>query len=386
MPANRLIRRVHARTRDVPLPSARRLFYRQCRQTRSIDTPRIIASDVTSAPPAGQTRPTRQPLPLKIVSDSTQRHPRCSYFLSVLRRLTDNAAFVAALGIGFVYAATMSGHLTSIDGYLMWQQANALVFHHSLLFQPPINWETHVFNTSYFAIGLSLAYVPGLFLWSLLRPDAAAHIAPQVGPAGMYQDVLYPRFGAPIHILATAASAYLVARIIRQLGLSERTALLGLGLYALSSLAFVYARGDYAQPLETFCWLVAFSAAISLRTRRSWPAMLCVGAAVCLAVLTRTLEGMLLVPALILVLAPDFRSLRRLVVTPQTAAVLAGLVVGLGATALVNELRYGNVLETGYGTAGRPGAWSGPWNTPLLVGSGSLISPARGIIWATPAI
>src|SRR5262249_31054100 len=147
-----------------------------------------------------------------------QVQPRRTYFSRVLHGLTNNAGFVAALGIALLYVATMSGHLTSIDGYLMWQQANALVFHHSLLFQPPIDWETHVFNTSYFAIGLSLAYAPGLFVWSLFRPDLAALIEPQVGGVGMYQDVLYMWFGAPVHILTTAASAYLVARIIRQLG------------------------------------------------------------------------------------------------------------------------------------------------------------------------
>jgi hypothetical protein len=287
----------------------------------------------------------------------------------------------AALALAALYAAVMSGHLHSIDGYLMWQQARAIAFHHTLQFDPPISWEPHVFRTSNFAIGLSLLYVPGLLLWSWLQPTVRLE-APLSGGMGLYGDPLYPALGAPLHVLVTAAAAYVVARLIRQLGFGTGTALFGLALYGLASPALVYSHGDWAQPLEGLCWLLAISAAVVVRQRQSWKAAAGCAIALLFAVLTRPLEGSLLLLAVLLVVIPGvrFRRWPRAVVR-SLGLVLMGFVCGTALTMLVNFLRYGDPLDTGYGSI------VGQMTTPLLEGlAGAIISPARGIVWAMPGV
>jgi hypothetical protein len=98
--------------------------------------------------------------------------------------------------------------------------------------------------------------------------------------------------------------------------------------------------------------------------------------------LLRPLEGLLVLPAVVLAGLPNTRDrtiLARLVWA--SAPVFVGCVAGYGLTALVDALRYGDPLVTGY-----PPVWT-QLTTPLLVGlAGGLVSPARGIIWAMPAV
>jgi hypothetical protein len=89
--------------------------------------------------------------------------------------------FLLSLALGCVYLATMSGHLHSIDGLLVFQQAKALVYEQSLTFGAPVHWP-HPIATSKYGIGLSLLYVPGLVVWSWLLPYAP-------GPSAQPYDV-----------------------------------------------------------------------------------------------------------------------------------------------------------------------------------------------------
>ena len=66
----------------------------------------------------------------------------------------------AALGLACLYLAVMSGHLSSIDGLVMWRQALSLAFHHSLQLSPSFWWGGEIVNSSR-GIGASLQYVPG---------------------------------------------------------------------------------------------------------------------------------------------------------------------------------------------------------------------------------
>lgn len=58
---------------------------------------------------------------------------------------------------------------------------------------------------------------------------------------------------------------------------------------------------------------------------------------------------------------------------------MAGWGGGVALTVLVNALRFGSALNFGYGGEG--------WTTFLPIGlAGSLVSPARGLLWSFPAI
>jgi hypothetical protein len=81
--------------------------------------------------------------------------------------LPRNPELLASLALACLYLAIMSGHLHSIDGLLMYRQAQSLIYNHSLIFPKPVLWGGAA-TTSKFGIGLSLLYIPGLVLWSWL--------------------------------------------------------------------------------------------------------------------------------------------------------------------------------------------------------------------------
>jgi hypothetical protein len=99
-------------------------------------------------------------------------------------------------------------------------------------------------------------------------------------------------------------------------------------------------------------------------------------AAICYAVLTRPLEGSMLLPGLLLLAATR---------APRAwwpyAVIGGGWVAALAITLLLNQVRFGSATTSGYGGSQLL------WTTPIWVGlPGDLISPGRGIIWEFPAI
>ena len=294
---------------------------------------------------------------------------------------------MATFALICVYGAVMCGHLQSIDGLLVWRQGAALAYSHSLHFNPPIWWGSYG-DTSPYGIGLSLLYLPGLLIGKLLQIPLPIQHGPTYDFSLLYDDRLYTIAGATLEIAIVALSAYLVARVIIQLGLGQSAALWGLALYGLGSPAIVYARGDWAQPLTGLCWIAALYAALRFRQgalyRWLWLCALAQG----YALLTRPVEGALLYVAVIaLMLTGPHPTLSQrgreqrwgreqwLAIGAVTGAALAA-----GAlTLLVNWGRYGSPFTTGYGTAS--------WTTPLPVGlAGALLSPGRGLIWEFPAV
>jgi hypothetical protein len=276
---------------------------------------------------------------------------------------------VATLALVCLYAAVTNGHLNSIDGHLMYRQAQAILYLHSLHF-PLTPRLTGNNTTAPYGIGLSLLYLPGLWLWSWGQPDVHALIDAQWS---------FAIVGVPVQILVTAASAYLVARFLRALGFDRATALYGLLLYGLASPAIVYARGDWAQPLTGLCWISALYAAVRFRRTGRHSLLILCGATLCYAVLTRPVEGTLLMPCVLLVLLPDvlwWRWPRR--AWTSFAIVGVAYLCAVVLTLLVDWAKYGSPFVTGYGGEG--------WGTPLWIGlPGALVSPARGILWSFPA-
>jgi len=101
------------------------------------------------------------------------------------------------------------------------------------------------------------------------------------------------------------------------------------------------------------------------------------GAFLLYAVLTRPLEGSLLLPGeVLLLLSPGWRT------NLLPAATAVGVWVGAVAVTLaVNTVRFGSPYNTGYADSQLQ------WTTPIWVGlPGDLFSPGRGVVWEFPAI
>lgn len=303
----------------------------------------------TTAPPRDEVQPPATPIPWYRQGD-----------------------LLLAAALCCLYLALMSGHPHSIDGLIIYREAQALAFDQTLRFAPPLLWGGPIVTSKY-GIGLALLYLPGLILWSWLRPFVPT---PQNQPydwGQFYADPLYTVAAAPVHALITAGAAYLVGYCCRELGLKRSTALWGMTLYGLGSPALVYARGDWNQPLTGLCWIGAFAAALRYRRTGAGGALALAAGAIGYAILVRPVEGLLLVPAILLVVTaspPPWRAY---------GSILAGAALGVGITLGVNALRHGSPFTTGYGDEG--------WTNPLRVGlAGVLVSPGRGILWAFPAM
>jgi hypothetical protein len=293
----------------------------------------------------------------------------------VLKRLSPEA--LAAVALVCLYLLTANGHLQSIDGLVVYRQGVSLAYHQSLHWSPPIVWGDPRTTSSY-GIGLSLLYIPGLLVFSWLQP----HLPVPHGAYDfslLYSDPLWPLAGMPVQILTVAAAAYLVARLIRALGFGTGAALWGLVLFGLGSPAIVYARGDTAQFLEGLCWIGAIYGAISFRRTEQHRWLWGCGLALFFAILTRPLEGLLIVPAAAVLAAPGLQPWRWSRRVWTGAAIVAGwLVAAVALTFAVNVGRFGGPLNFGSPTS---------WTTPLPVGlAGAIVSPARGMLWAFPAI
>src|SRR5262249_6529239 len=177
-----------------------------------------------------------------------------------------------AFALAALYLAIMSGHMSSMDGLYMERQAYALAVQHSIRFQTPVwTWRSEPTWNSNYGIGLSLLYLPGMMAAAAFgtHPPISVEHPPDTFAfylRELYQDAVYAAGASWVHVIIVALAAYLVARLIVALGFSVRAGLWGLAFYGLGSSALVYARGDFAQPLEGLCWAAGRLAAISFRT------------------------------------------------------------------------------------------------------------------------
>lgn len=285
---------------------------------------------------------------------------------------------LASAALACVYLAVMSGHSYSIDGMLMYRQALSIVHDHSLRFATPI-WWGDTYTTSKYGIGLSLLYLPGVVLFGLFASPPTPHGTTYDWDL-FYRDPLYTLAASPVHIVITVATAFLLARLVRELGYGQRAGLLALFAYGIGSPAIVYARGDLAQPLLGLCLTAGILAAA--RYRRSGGAVPLVAGAASLfyAVLTRPAEGSFLLPALLVLVVTAPRGEQRGTWRSGPAAVVLGsYLLAVGVTGIVNWARTGTPLPIGYAGEG--------WTTPIWVGlPGLLFSPARGILLAFPLV
>lgn len=266
----------------------------------------------------------------------------------------------------------MGGHLYSIDGLVMWRQALSLTFHQSFAFVPQIWWGFYI-PTSARGIGASLQYVPGLIAFPWLAPYSPSGAA-AYDFGLLYQDRLYTAAGAPVWAVITAAVALIVGLTARSLVPDRRAGLWAMAFYGIGSPALLGARGDFPQPLVALCWATGIYACIRLRNGGAERWLWLCAASVLYAVLTRPLEGSMLLPAVMLLLFPAWRS------RPSRLAVpLAAWIIAVVITLLINWARFGSPVNFGYGSIS--------WTIPIWVGFPyALLSPGRGALWQFPAM
>jgi hypothetical protein len=271
----------------------------------------------------------------------------------------------------------MSGHLSSIDGLVMWRQAIALAHDHSFSIAPPVWWGSYLTSSSR-GVGSSLQYVLGIFALSGLVHPPVPQPGAQYDFTLFYGDRLYTIAGAPVWAVITAATAYIAGLTTRALGFAGRASLWAMAFYGLGSPAFAASRGDTAQPLVAACWALGIYACIRFNKSGSRRWVWIAAASIAYGVLTRPLEGSLLAPAVVALLALPWRrplAPAALQVGAWGAAVLV--------TLLLNLYRFGGMFSFGY----RLGTPEASWTTPIWVGfPGALISPGRGVLWEFPAM
>jgi len=242
----------------------------------------------------------------------------------------------------FIYLAFFSGHYYSIDGMVVFRQARSIYEDHSLIFKEPIEWG-YTISTSKYGIGLSLTYLPGLALFSFLRDDVY-HASEPFDWGLLYLDPLYSAAGAPVHIIFTVITAYIVGRFCRKLGVGSLGIFWSMLLFGVGSPAIVYSRGDYSQPLLSLCWIASLYYAFSLQERMLIKNALFCAIAVSFGILTRFLEGLLILPAVFLLFSRTEKSNNKKRVTIYGIVIL-GIAIALLITFYVNFLRFGNWLK-----------------------------------------
>jgi hypothetical protein len=259
-------------------------------------------------------------------------------------------------GTWLIYLAFLSPGIYSIDGYSMLAVADSLVTHHNVTVPAELG-------------------IPGKngLIYSILYPLQSVLAVPVVAGALKASSVLH----IPTHYvesisvtvlpaLYTALTVPIVYLLALSLGSADIGAWLAAVTYAFSTIALVYTRDFFADPLLAL--LVAFGLLLAFRQGASW-LVLCVTAFAVLAKPT----GIILGPVISVYWLWKTRRF--------WLSLLPGIgsAVGLAVYFLYNSYRFGN-----FRTFGPPWAFSIKF-VPQGV-AGLLISPGEGLIWFCPCV
>ena len=178
--------------------------------------------------------------------------------------------------------------------------------------------------------------------------------------------------------LLTALTSALVYSLARRIGARPVAAFLGGLIFGLATLALVYVKTLFGEPLAALLLILAVWAAHRYRAAaHSWEAALA-GAALGLALGVNLTYAVMLPIVGLYLFGADPRRWRLRPIAAFGAPVLAALVL-LGA---YNWVRFGGPLDTGYATGLDEGFTSG-----LLPGViGLLVGPYRGLVWYSPVL
>lgn len=290
-------------------------------------------------------------------------------------------AFFACL-----YILTYKASLTAIDGIMMYETTQSMVDRGSLAI---VRADIGVpgrdgLYYSFYGIGTSLVQIPFYLVGKLLGHLSHAK-ADNIAVA--ITELVFP-LGSALCVVAI----YAMARVLDYPRPTAVRATLALGL--LTSL-WVYSKVDFSEPLlalgVTAAVLFAFAAARSTATTPTTPARresrdlmrytLLTGVALGWAILVKYI-ALAFVPLFCVYLLwtlPQPRTLLR--AAQQQLVLLAPVFVAGLITLLVNDLRFGSPLNTGYPPGGRL------FTIPFYEGDwGLLLSTFRGLIWYDPLL
>jgi len=264
-----------------------------------------------------------------------------------------------ALGFGFflIYLAFLAPGIYSIDGNSILAVAESIVTRHALTVPPGLGipGQAGRIYSSWYPLQSFLA-VP---LVALAVPVSSAVHVPLHFVAALFA-LLLP-------IIFTSATVSLVALIALQLGASLGPARRAAFSFALGTVALVYHRTFYADPLLMLLTAASLYFAFAQSPRTVLLASLCA----LLAVLAKP-TGILVGPLISAYLLAKHSLPLRFRLAPGLGAAL-----GLLLYFLYNWLRFANPL-----TFGQPYAFS---FASIPVGlAGLLLSPGRGLIWYCP--
>ncbi len=282
-----------------------------------------------------------------------------------------------------VYLLTGAGFVYHVDGALVYALTKNLVEHHSISAPSGFGTITGQNGGQYspYNLGQSLVAVPFYLVGKALTP-----FTPRVA-SFTAADFVVSTFNA----FVTAATVWLIVRLVVELGYPLRAALLTGAAYGFGSMAWLYSRTFFTEPLTALCLLL--SVLLLVRSRRgmpAWPWMLAAGLAAGGALFTRVTAAVfapgLLLYALLVHRRARWRGL------PLVGAFAAGYAVFLGATLWYNYARFANPVETGY-TALNPYLASNLVDRSqydpgavLYAIYGMLLSPGKGVFLYAPVL
>jgi hypothetical protein len=266
--------------------------------------------------------------------------------------------FALVLGVGLLALRTDFGY----DGQMMYKVTESLALRHSFQVQDPA-WHANE-PYAYFGLGVSLLLLPFYGLGSLLTGDGSLLI------------VLY----GP---LVTALTAWVLFRLLRELGAPTSRAVAIALIFAFGTLAWHYSTTIFSEPLvalgmtAAIYWLRVYQR----DPRRRW--LLAAGVASAITLLARWDSALLIVLPLVVYAVYQVMRARRW--SPAVAGLFtfgAPLAAALAANLWYDWLRYGNVF-----TITTKNALEGSFTTPLWTGLyGLLLSPGAGLIIYVPVL
>jgi hypothetical protein len=331
----------------------------------------------------------------------------------------DRLAALSVLAILFaVYTATMTGLPDNPDAEVEFQTTSALAREHTLALSGTSEAEAiaaRQFNVvrgpdgesyAWFGPGQALVALPFYavgralaFVWPAIEARHAATTRLGVARSEYFAHLLVG-WRNP---LLSALCGFLIVLTARRLGMGRPAAWVSGLTYGLSTFAWAQARSTLSDVQATLFLFLAFHGVVvvaerfqRLRQPRAHE-LAVVGLALGLCVLTRVAA----LPAALVVLAAGLSSVwrgnRRIRRTYEPAArpdkrtlfaLLAFLLVPFGAClaafAWLNQLRFGDPLETGYGAVLAVGTF---FSYPPLEGLlGLVLSPGKGLLFMAPAL
>lgn len=277
------------------------------------------------------------------------------------------------LFFALLYAATMSGTISSSDGHTMFLLTRSVV-ERGAVDVPGGNTLAGVGGRAYpkAGIGQALLGVPAYWAASRLVEALPALQGKREAVQKFAVQSMAPLVGALVCLLFLG--------LLRAESVPPRTALLGALLLGIATPVWVYSKTYTAETWLMLCLTATFGSLIRFRRTGSVGAAALAGTACGLAILIKVAMA-LPVAAFAIYFLDSLR--RRKGSLPAFAAAALPLLVAMAGMLLYNHARFGSFTESGYGVEQTASAYG----TPLLVGLyGLLLSPGKGAFLYAPPL